>query len=243
MNMTDYSYIHENVKRIRARMQKAAREAGRPDDAALVAAVKYADTDEVNYLHTECGINDIGENRVQQLLERWDHLKDRESLRIHFIGTLQPNKVKYIIGKVCLIHSLDSVKLAEEIEKRAKAAGLTVDVLVEINSGEETSKSGVLPKDVADFCRVLSRFPHIRHLGFMTMAPKCENSGDYIKYFTETYRLCLDIWYKILHNNTMPIMSMGMSESFEEAIRCGATVVRVGRALFAKPEAIPENKE
>ena len=241
--MTDYSYIRDNVALVRSRMANAAARAGRTDGVTLLAAVKYASAEEVNYLHAFCGVDDIGENRVQQLLERWDALQDRDNLRIHFIGTLQPNKVKYILDKVCLIHSLDSVRLAEEIEKRAKASGRTVDVLVEINSGREESKSGVLPDDAAEFCRSLGRFPHIRLRGFMTMAPRCEKSGDYVDYFNETYRLCLDIWHKILHNNTMPIMSMGMSESFEEAISCGATVVRVGRALFAKPETVPQTKE
>jgi pyridoxal phosphate enzyme (YggS family) len=196
-----------------------------------VAAIKYTDAEHVNYLHRVLGVHDVGENRVQQLLERWDAL-DREGLRIHFIGTLQRNKVKYIIDKVCMIHSLDSLSLAAEIEKQAAKHGIVMDVLAEINSGCEENKSGLYPEEVAAFCEELSQFSHVRLRGFMTMAPKCEKNEDYRKYFQKTYQQCLDIWQKKLHNIGEPILSMGMSESFEAAIEEGADIVRIGRALF-----------
>jgi pyridoxal phosphate enzyme (YggS family) len=206
----------------------------------MVAAVKYADIGEINYLHDVLDVNDIGENRVQQLLEHYEGLNDK-NINLHFIGTLQTNKVKYIIDKVAMIHSLDSLKLAAEIDRQAKKHGIVMDVLVEINSGAEASKGGLLPHEVEDFCRNLSRFPHLRLRGFMTMAPKCENSDEYRKYFKETYRQCLDIWQKKLDNiysaesmprDEHPVMSMGMSGSFEAAIAEGATIVRIGGALF-----------
>ena len=229
--MSELSYMDRNVSEIRARIDAARARAG-GQDVTLVAAIKYTDAEHVNYLHRVLGVHDVGENRVQQLLARWEEL-DREGLRVHFIGKLQSNKVKYIIDKVVMIHSLDSESLAAEIERQAAKRDTVMDVLVEINSGAEENKSGLEPSEVADFCVSLSRFPHIRLRGFMTMAPKCEKKEDYRKYFRETSQLCLDIWQKKLHNIGRPILSMGMSESFEIAIEEGADVVRVGRALFA----------
>jgi len=229
--MSELSYMDRNVAGIRARID-AARARADMREVTLVAAIKYTDAEHVNYLHRNLGVHDVGENRVQQLLARWDEL-DREGLRVHFIGTLQTNKVKYIIDKVVMIHSLDSESLASEIERQAAKRDVVMDVLVEINSGAEENKSGIAPEDVGDFCASLSRFPHIRLRGFMTMAPKCEKNEDYRKYFRETSQLCLDIWQKKLHNIGRPILSMGMSESFEIAIEEGADIVRVGRALFA----------
>ncbi len=228
--MMAFSYVDENLSAIRARIDEAAKRSG-GREVTLVAAVKYTDTDHINYLHS-LGVNDIGENRVQQLLEHWDAL-NRENLRVHFIGTLQKNKVKYIIDKVSMIHSLDSLSLAQEIEKQATKHGLVMDVLVEINSGMEENKSGISPDEAAAFCEALGQFSHLNLRGFMTMAPKCEKNEEYRKYFRKTSQLCLDIWQKNLHNIGRPILSMGMSDSFEVAIEEGADIVRVGRALFA----------
>ena len=228
--MMAYSYVDENLATIRARID-AARERSGGREVTLLAAVKYTDTEHINYLHS-LGVNDIGENRVQQLLEHWDAL-NHENLRVHFIGTLQKNKVKYIIDKVSMIHSLDSLSLAQEIEKQAAKHGIVMDVLVEINSGMEENKSGILPDEAAAFCESLGQFSHLNLRGFMTMAPKCEKNEEYRKYFCKTSQLCLDIWQKTLHNIGRPILSMGMSDSFEIAIEEGADIVRVGRALFA----------
>jgi len=233
--MNDLSYMKENLEEIRARIDRAsARRGDQSPDVTLLAAIKYTDATHVNYLHRVLGVNDVGENRVQQLLERWEAL-DREGLRVHFIGTLQSNKVKYIIDKVCMIHSLDSLSLAREIERQAAKRDLVMDVLVEINSGYEENKSGLAPEAAEAFCLSLADYPHLRLRGFMTMAPKCENKEAYRKYFQKTYQQCLDIWEKKLHNIDRPIISMGMSESFEVAIEEGATLVRIGRALFAPP--------
>ena len=228
--MDRITYMDQNYAEIKARID-AALAKSKKESVTLVAAIKYTDAEHVNYLHKALGVHDVGENRVQQLLERWDAL-DRDGLRIHFIGTLQRNKVKYIIDKVSMIHSLDSLSLAEEIEKQAAKHDLVMDVLVEINSGCEENKSGLYPDEVSAFCAELSKFPHINLRGFMTMAPKCEKKADYQKYFQKTYRQCLDIWQKNLHNIGEPILSMGMSDSFEAAIEEGADIVRIGRALF-----------
>ena len=232
--MNQFVYMDRNVEAIRARIHAAQERSGNAD-VLMLAAVKYTDAEHINYLHRVLGVNDIGENRVQQLLERWDKL-DRENLRVHFIGTLQSNKVKYIIDKVSMIHSLDSETLAKEIEKQAAKHDLLMDVLVEINSGAEENKSGIAPADAEAFCLALAKYPHIRLRGFMTMAPKCEKIEDYRKYFRETSQQCLDIWQKKLHNIGRPVLSMGMSESFEVAIEEGSSMVRIGRALFAEPQ-------
>ena len=133
-----------------------------------------------------------------------------------------------------MIHSLDRIELAREIDKQAKKIGKVMNVLIEINIGREENKGGVLPEDTERFCKEVSAFENIKLCGFMTMAPKCDKKDDYLKYFCETYQLVLDIWQKKLHNIDRPIISMGMSESFEEAIECGSTMVRIGRSLFYK---------
>ena len=229
-----FEYISRNVKRITGDIKNAAEKYGRnPEEITVLGAVKYADADEINYLHKTAGIKVIGENRVQQLLERYDRL-DKEDLEIHFIGTLQANKVKYIADKVEMIHSLDSEKLAAEINKQCAKIGKVMKVLCEINCGREENKSGIMPEEAEAFCLSLSKYPHIKLCGFMTMAPICQNIEEYRKYFSETVDLALDIWHKKLHNIERPVFSMGMSGSFEAAIAEGSTVVRIGRGLFVK---------
>ena len=228
-------YLDHNVTDIRRRIADAAQASGRrAEDVTLLAAVKSGEIEEIRYLHRELGIRDLGENRVQQFLEHYEALKDETGIRWHFIGSLQTNKVKYLIDKVCMIHSLDSLNLAKEIDKQAKKHGIVMDVLVEINIGEEENKSGILACDVEAFCDSVSEFENIRLRGFMTMAPKCEKKEDYIKYFSQIYKIALDILAKKRHNIYSPVISMGMSESFEEAIECGSDIVRVGRSLFVK---------
>lgn len=233
-NSIDYSYLDKNVKDIRDKISVAAKNAGRDEqEILLMSAVKSADVDEINYIHRVLGVSDIGENRVQQLLERWDKL-DKEGLRVHFIGSLQTNKVKYIVDKVYLIHSLDSERLAAEIDKQAKKKGVVARVLVEINSGNEESKGGIEAEDAADFCLELAKYENIELCGFMTMAPKCERREDYFPYFEKTRDLGRKIWHETLGREDDPILSMGMSESYEEAIACGSNMVRVGRGMFVK---------
>jgi pyridoxal phosphate enzyme (YggS family) len=230
----DYTYIDRNLSRVKADL-KAACEAGGydPEGVILMAAIKSADVGEINYLHKTLGVHFVGENRVQQLLERYE-LLEREGLSIHFIGTLQTNKVKYIIDKVDMIQSLDSEKLAREIEKQAAKVGRVMDVLIEINSGSEISKSGLEPEDTEAFARVVvgGDYPHIRLRGFMTMAPK-STEEEYRAIFGRTRRLCEGIWERLGMTDSM-VMSMGMSESYIPAAACGSTMVRVGRGLFVK---------
>lgn len=228
------AYIERNLNAVRERIGAAERAAGRDaGSVCMIAAVKYAEDAELAEL-CRLGVRALGENRVQQLLAHYEALDCRDEVEWHFIGSLQTNKVKYIIDKVCMIHSLDSERLAMEIDRQAKKRGIVMDVLVEINSGEEASKGGVLPAEAADFCLALSQYSNLRLRGFMTMAPKCDKKEDYLKYFGQTYAKVLDIWTKKLHNIDRPVLSMGMSESFEEAIACGSDMVRVGRGLFVQ---------
>lgn len=230
----DYSYMNANLAAVRERLKAACDRAGKPEPL-LVAAVKYTDAAHIDYLTQTLGIKEIGENRVQQLLEHWESI-DRTGVNFHFIGTLQSNKVKYIIDKVCLIHSVDSYSLAKEIDRQAAKHGIVMDVLCEINSGREGSKSGVMPEDAAELCTQIAALPNLRLRGFMTMAPRTDVLEDCRKFFRETFVQGLDIWQKILHNIGSPIFSMGMSESFPIAVEEGATVIRVGRSLFAPAE-------
>ena len=234
--MTDYSYIDRNVESLRERIRRAAEAAGRSEQGiTLLAAVKYAEADEIRRLK-ECGIVTVGENRVQQFVEHTE-CGALTGMGVHFIGTLQTNKVKYLAGKVSCIESVDSEKLAAEIDKQSKKVGAVTDVLCEINCGREESKSGVFPERAEEFFEKLMGFENLRLRGFMTMAPAGLSSAEYRKYFSETYRLAIDIWQKNIHNirgDIDPVISMGMSGSFEEAILEGATLVRVGRSLFEK---------
>ena len=230
----DLSYIDKNVLDVRQRIASAAARGGAcAENVTFLAAIKSAEVCEMEHLCGKCGITVVGENRVQQLLERYEALQ-KTGAEIHFIGSLQTNKVKYIIDKVSLIHSLDSERLALEIQKQAQKRGIVARVLVEINSGGEQSKGGVKPEETEAFCLWLKQLRNVEVCGFMTMAPKCENKENYYPYFEKTRDVAKRIWQNVLGNPGDPILSMGMSESFEQAIECGANMIRVGRSLFNK---------
>ena len=235
--MTERNDVANNLEAVRQAIRKAEERAGRVGRTTLIAAVKYTDVAHIAEL-MRLGVCDLGENRVQQLVEHADALAAMgvTGARFHFIGTLQKNKVKYLADRAVMIHSVDSLPLAEEIERQMAKRDRVMDVLVEINSGGEASKSGVAPALAGELCAQMAAFPHLKLRGFMTMAPKCEKNEDYRKYFRETYKIGLDIWEKKLHNIGSPLFSMGMSASFPIAIEEGADFVRVGRALVAPPE-------
>ena len=230
--MSAFAYIDENLARIRTAAEAAAASSPYGQDYDILLATKYATAEEINYAHS-LGIRKIGENRVQSLLEKYDKL-DKDDLEIHFIGTLQKNKVKYVIDKVSMIESLDSLSLAEEIEKQAAKRDIVMDCLIEVNIGDEEAKGGIAKGDVLAFADALDRFPHIRVVGLMTMAPKCTEIDEYRKYFRESYHIFIDICEKKLHNIHRCTLSMGMSESFPVALQEGANLIRVGRAAFQK---------
>lgn len=223
-NIVNYRFeaIKENYEKVKSKIN-ALDKAGK---VSLLAATKTQSPEDINYL-IRCGVKIIGENRVNELVEKYESYD--KSAELHFIGTLQKNKVKYIIDKVSLIHSLDSLSLAEEIDKRAKKIGKTMDVLIEVNSGREENKGGIMPEDVAEFYGQLKQFENVRVRGLMTMAPK-GTEEEYMTYFGLTKKLFDELF------SDMPdaILSMGMSESYEYAIKAGATLVRVGSKIFGE---------
>lgn len=195
--------------------------------AKLLIATKMQNAEDINYV---CSLGDciIGENKVNELLEKYDSYDKTKEL--HFIGTLQTNKVKYIIDKVSLIHSVDKLSLLEEINKRAAKINKIMDVLLEVNSGREESKGGILPEDVSDFYEKAKLFANVRVRGLMTMAPRCQSREEYLKYFGETKEL----FDRLFKNDEDAILSMGMSESYTYALEAGANLVRVGSRIFGE---------
>lgn len=222
--------IRENVARIRADMSAYPK-------AKLMAVIKTRTTEEINFAIRECGITLVGENRVQELLEHYEGM-DR-SAELHFIGTLQKNKVKYIIDKVDMIESLDSEGLAEEIEKRAAKIERRIPVLIEINIGREESKGGIMPESLDAFCEKLKTMPHVLPKGLMTIAPVLEDKDGYNLYFSEMNTLKDEIFSKHFPEET-PILSMGMSGSFSQALRNGSDIIRIGEGIFGKRNVLPK---
>ncbi len=213
--------IKENYESVLSKI-KALDKEGR---VTLLSATKMQSVEDINYL-ISLGCGCIGENRVNELLEKYESYD--KSAELHFIGTLQKNKVKYIIDKVSLIHSVDSLSLLEEIDKRAEKIGKVVNVLIEVNSGREESKGGIFPEDVSDFCENARKFKNVCVKGLMTMAPRCQTKEEYLHYFG----IVKQLFDKLFDKNS--ILSMGMSESYEYAIEAGATMVRVGSKIFGE---------
>lgn len=225
-------HIDKNMKAIRSMISKAAAKAGRdPEEILLLPAVKYASADEINYLCEHYGITAVGENRVNTLLEHYA-LTDNDRLKYHFIGSLQKNKVKYIYDKISLLHSLDSVPLADEIEKRCGNAGISLDCLIEINIANEESKGGVHPHELEKFVRIVKDHKHINIKGFMTMGPSDCSQDEYDEFFGSAYALMKYIWKEVLEYEGAPFVSMGMSYSLEPAICNHTSCVRIGRGIF-----------
>ena len=220
--------IADNLKEIEEKITKAAEISGRKrEDVLLLAVSKTVDVPRIKEA-VNLGLVDLGENKPQEINWKYDEI---ENVRWHQIGHLQTNKVKYIIDKVCLIHSLDSVKLCEEIQKRAEAKGITMDVLVEINIAGEEAKHGVPPEKAEELVLEASKFKNIRVEGLMTVAPFVENPEENRKYFKEMYKLFIDIKDKNYDNVDMEYLSMGMTNDYEIAIQEGANIVRIGTGL------------
>ena len=226
--MSSFDYIRSNYINLLEEIESLGKNVGR--EITLVAVTKSGSDEELLAL-AHAGVIDIGENRPGELQRRGELLMKAGYMpRLHEIGNLQRNKVKLIIGEVDLIHSLDSLSLAEEIEKQAKKIGRKVRVLVEINSAREEQKGGIMPEEAEDFILKLKELPHIEVAGLMTMGPVCADPEDIRPHFRETKELFDRLNRKRLF--TEGILSMGMSDSYKVAIEEGATLVRVGRKLF-----------
>ena len=223
--------IAENVARIRADIAAAAIAAGRdPAEITLCAATKMNDASRVREA-IAAGVTCCGENRVQELTQKLSE-NAYEGSALHFIGHLQTNKVKAVVGKVSLIQSVDSLRLLEAISKEAVKQGIVQDILLEINIGEEASKTGFGLQDIVPLLENLTQYPAIRVRGLMAIPPICQNKGDNDKFFDEIRKLSVDIKAKKYDNVFMEILSMGMSGDYEEAIAHGSTMIRVGTAIF-----------
>ena len=223
--------IAENVKLIKENIAAAAIRCGRdPKEIKLVAATKMNDASRVREA-IAAGVDICGENRVQELSEKLAQ-GAYDGCPLHFIGHLQKNKVKYIVGKVELIHSVDSVSLAQEINRRAAALGLTQDILLEVNIGAEENKSGFAPDELANALDEIAQFSSVRVLGLMAIPPICEISENNRVYFKRMKQLFIDIGQKKYDNVTMLHLSMGMSADYEVAVEEGANLVRVGTGIF-----------
>ena len=224
--------IRDNIEYINKLKNEAALKSGRTgDDVLLVAVTKLHDADEINEA-IDCGITDIGENKVQEIMNKYEKVKP---VRWHLIGHLQTNKVKYIIDKVAMIHSVESLHLAQEIDKRAAQHGITMDILIQVNSAEEESKFGISVEETEQMIRdILDNCPNLRIRGLMCIAPYEEDPENAAIYFREVKEL-YDRYSSIDHPNLdFKYLSMGMSNDFQVAIQEGSNLIRVGTAIFGQ---------
>ena len=230
--------LKDNFEEVEKKIQAACDRSGRRrEDITLIAVSKTKPVDMLKEAY-DFGTRIFGENKVQEITEKYDALP--RDISWHMIGHLQRNKVKYIIDKVDYIHSVDSVRLAETIEKEAAKHNLTVKILVEVNVAGEESKFGLSPEEVLPFIEEISEFSHIQVCGLMTIAPFVENPEENRPYFSRLRKLSVDIDSKKVNNVNMSMLSMGMTNDYEVAIEEGATMVRIGTGLFGARNYVHE---
>lgn len=225
--------LKENLENVQKNIADAAKRAGRGDEITLIAVSKTKPVEMIKEAY-DYGIRDFGENKVQEITEKYPKLPS--DIKWHLIGHLQTNKVKYIIDKVAMIHSVDSEKLAREISRHAVKSGVTVDILVEVNVAEEESKFGVSVTEAPALIETISTLPGIRVRGLMTVAPFVEDPELNRPVFSALRQLLVDIDAKNIDNVCMDCLSMGMSQDYETAVEEGATFVRVGTGIFGARE-------
>jgi pyridoxal phosphate enzyme (YggS family) len=218
--------IEQNVARVLGQIRAAAGDR----EVMLVAATKMNDAEAIQRA-IRAGIHASGENRVQEMMEKLPQ-GAYEGAPLHFIGSLQKNKVKFVVGNCDLIHSVNSVSLLEAINKEAARQGIIQKVLLEVNVGNEESKSGFSADALPAILEQMANFSNVRVCGLMAIPPICEDSTQSIKFFQEMYNLSVDITAKKYDNVWVDVLSMGMSDDFREAIACGSTMIRVGTAIF-----------
>lgn len=223
--------IASNYQTIEENIAKAARESGRVrEDITFLAATKTVDTASINYAIL-LGLRYIGENRVQELLSKYEDY-DLENASLQFIGHLQTNKVRQIVGRAGMIQSVDSVKLAAEIGRQSVMKDIVTDILLEVNIGGEENKSGVLPEELDELIYQVREIKGISIRGLMAIPPICDKKSEIRKYFSRMHKLFIDIKGKKMDNVSMDTLSMGMSSDYYEAILEGANMVRIGSSLF-----------
>lgn len=222
--------LKDQLQEVEKRIQAACDRAGRKREEVTLIAVSKTKPVETLQEAYDLGVRIFGENKVQELTAKYEALP--KDIHWHMIGHLQTNKVKYIIDKAELIHSVDSLKLAETIEKEAAKHDLIADILVEVNVAEEESKFGMKMEEVIPFVEEVSAFPHVRVRGLMTIAPFVEDPEENRSIFADLHKLYIDIKKKNHDNDTVSVLSMGMTNDYEVAIEEGATMVRVGTGIF-----------
>lgn len=224
--------IKDQLENVESRIQSACDRAGRSRNEVTLIAVSKTKPVSVLEEAYDLGVRVFGENKVQELSDKHEVMAD--DIKWHMIGHLQRNKVKYIVDKVELIHSVDSLRLAEAIEKEAEKKNCVVNILIEVNVAEEESKFGVKMEEVESLVSEISKFQHIRVCGLMTIAPFVENAEENRHIFASLRKLSVDIAAKNIDNVTMSMLSMGMTNDYEIAIEEGATMVRVGTGIFGE---------
>ncbi len=225
-----FPLVKENYNYVKQQVEETAKACGRdPKEITLIAVSKTKPLENIEEL-IEIGVEDFGENKVQELCDKYEHVS--QPVRFHLIGHLQTNKVKYIVDKACLIHSVDSLKLAQTIQKEAAKKQVIAQILIEVNVAEEDSKFGLHTEDVIPFIQEISTMPNLHVNGLMTIAPFVDDPEDNRKYFRTLKQLSLDITSKNIDNIDMNVLSMGMTNDYKVAIEEGATMVRVGTAIF-----------
>lgn len=224
--------LKENYDKVAGNIEAACRNSGRDvKDVTLIAVSKTKPVSMLQEIYDH-GCRNFGENKVQELAEKYEIMP--KDIQWHMIGHLQRNKVKYIVDKVCLIHSVDSLRLAEEISKEALKKNVEVDILIEVNVAMEESKYGVTPSEAPSLAARIAALPGIHVKGLMTIAPYVENPEENRQYFAQLKQLSVDISAKNIDNVTMDILSMGMTGDYETAVSEGASLVRVGTGIFGE---------
>ena len=236
--MQEMKSIQNAINDVEEKMFAACKRVGRnPEEVTLIAVSKTMPVEAIREA-MECGIIEFGENRPQELRDKQAEIT--EPLHWHMIGSLQTNKLKYVIGKTVLIHSVDSVHLAQAIHEMSEKKGLITDILLEVNVAGEESKHGISPEELEATVRALTAFSNIRIRGLMTVAPYTENAEENRIYFRQMKQLMVDINSKNIDNVYMDILSMGMTGDYEIAIEEGATLVRVGTGIFGHRVYLPK---
>ena len=222
--------VAENLAQVQKNIEESCGNVNRdPGEVTLIAVSKTKPVEMLREAY-DAGARVFGENKVQEIVDKYDHMPS--DVKWHMIGHLQRNKVKYIVDKVAMIHSVDSFRLAETIEKEAAKKNVTVPILIEVNVAQEESKFGLKPEEVLPFIEQIASFPHIQIKGLMTIAPYVENAEENREIFRELKKLSVDIAAKNINNVTMSVLSMGMTGDYMVAVQEGATMVRVGTGIF-----------
>mgnify|MGYP000774172580 CR=1 FL=1 len=225
--------LKENYEKVKENIVRACEKAGRsPEDVTLIAVSKTKPLSDIEELLSDTDAVDFGENKVQELVDKYENVS--RPVNWHMIGHLQTNKVKYIVDKVCMIHSVDSLNLAKTIEKEAAKHDVTVNILIEVNVAQEETKFGIREDEVYALIDAIKDMPHVHVMGLMTIAPFVENPEENREVFRTLKKLSVDIAAKNINNVRMAILSMGMTGDYEVAVEEGATLVRVGTGVFGE---------